>query len=137
MSFLPERTILGHLEIIEVYDFYDKPVLFSCKNKSGLTFIVLCVDSLNLAEVWLYSPVSSSRFENVIKGEVELRDIFVETEDAFVYQVEIPYEDGRDIIVKNIQCNEIPDEYLPELGQFIQSEFQNIEIVSTYKREIL
>ncbi len=45
MSFLPERTILGQLEIIEVYDFYDKPVLFSCKNKSGLIFIVLCVDS--------------------------------------------------------------------------------------------
>lgn len=41
MSFLPERTILGQLEIIEVYDFYDKPVLFSCKNKSGLIFIQL------------------------------------------------------------------------------------------------
>ncbi|BAZ83161.1 hypothetical protein PN497_04490 [Sphaerospermopsis kisseleviana CS-549] len=141
MSFLPERTILGQLEIIEVYDFYDKPVLFSCKNKSGLTFIVVCVDSSDFAEIWLYAPVSSSRFQSVIKGDVELRHIFAETEDAFVYQVEIPYEDEINVIVKNIECNQIPDDYLPELGQFIQSEFQNIEnieVVSTQKRrEIL
>lgn len=137
MSFLPERTILGQLEIIEVYDFYDKPVLFSCKNKSGLIFIVVCVDSSDFAEIWLYAPVSSSRFQSVIKGDVELRHIFAETEDAFVYQVEIHYEDEINVIVKNVECNEIPDDYLPELGQFIQSEFQNsenIEVVSTQKR---
>ncbi|MFM7373179.1 MAG: DUF6575 domain-containing protein, partial [Sphaerospermopsis kisseleviana] len=85
--------------------------------------------------------VSSSRFQSVIKGDVELRHIFAETEDAFVYQVEIPYEDEINVIVKNIECNQIPDDYLPELGQFIQSEFQNIEnieVVSTQKRrEIL
>lgn len=117
MSFLPERTILGQLEIIEVYDFYDKPVLFSCKNKSGLIFIVLSVDSSDSAEIWLYSPVSSSRFQSLVQGRVELRDIFIDTEDAFVYQVEVPYEDGRNAIVKTVNGNEIPDEYLPGLGQ--------------------
>lgn len=134
MTFLPERTLLGQLEIIEVYDFYDKPVLFSCKNKSGLIFIVLCVDSLDFTEIWLYAPISSSRFQIVIQGEVELRHIFTDTEDAFVYQVEIPYEDGINVIVKNVGCNEIPDEYLPELGQFIHSVSHAIEVVSTQKR---
>ncbi len=115
MSFLPERTILGQLEIIEVYDFYDKPVLFSCKNKSGLIFIVICVDSSDVAEIWLYAPMSSSRFKNVAQGKVELRDIFNNAEDGFVYHVEIPYEDGINV-VKTFNRNEIPDEYLPELG---------------------
>ncbi|TBR57312.1 hypothetical protein B4U84_14925 [Westiellopsis prolifica IICB1] len=142
MSFLPERTILGQLEIIEVYDFYDKPVLFSCKNKSGLIFIVLCVDSSDYAEIWLYAPMSSSRLQSVVQGRVELRDIFIDTEDAFVYQVEVPYEDGLNAIVKTVNCNEIPDEYLPELGQVIKSEDNcddtNIETVSTQKgREII
>lgn len=122
MSFLPERTILGQLEIIEVYDFYDKPVLFYCKNKSGLIFIVLCVDISDSAEIWLYAPMSSSRFQSVVQGGVELRDIFIDTEDAFVYQVEVPYEDGLNAIVKTVDCNEIPDEYLPGLGQVIQYE---------------
>lgn len=138
MNFLAERTLLGQLEIIEVYDFYDKPVLFSCKNKSGLIFIVLCVDSSDFAEIWLYAPISLFRFQSVIKGEVELRYIFTDTEDTFVYQVEIPYEDGIDVIVKNIECNEIPDEYLPGLGEFIYSEYNPIEVISIQKRrEIL
>lgn len=134
MTFLPKLTLLGQIEIIEVYDFYDKPVLFSCKNKSGLIFIVLCVDSSDSSEIWLYAPISSSRFQSVIKGEVELRHIFTDTEDAFVYQVEIPYEDGINVIAKNVGCNEIPNEYLPELGQFIHSEYHPIEVVSTQKR---
>ncbi|MEH2118964.1 DUF6575 domain-containing protein [Nostoc sp.] len=142
MSFLPERTILGQLEIIEVYDFYDKPVLFSCKNKSGLIFIVLCVDSSEFAEIWLYASMSSSRFQSVVQGGVELRDIFIYTEDAFVYQVEIPYEDDLNAVVKTVDCNEIQDEYLPGLGQRIQSKDNyddpNIETVSTQRRrEIL
>jgi hypothetical protein len=138
MSFLPERTILGQLEIIEVYDFYDKPVLFSCKNKSGLIFIVICVDSSDVTEIWLYAPISSSRFQNVAQGKVELRDIFNNTEDGFVYHVEIPYEEGMNIVVKTVNCNEIPDEYLPGLGQVIKAEDNcdrnNIETVSIQKR---
>jgi hypothetical protein len=138
MSFLPERTILGQIEIIEVYDFYDKPVLFSCKNKSGLIFIVICVDSSDVAEIWLYAPMSSYRFQSVAQGKVELRDIFNNTEDGFVYQVEIPYEEGINVVVKTVNDNEIPDEYLPELGQFIQAannfNHTNLEMASTQKR---
>lgn len=121
MTFLPEGTILGQLEIIEVYDFYDKPVLFSCKNKSGLIFIAIYVDDSDVAEIWLYTPMSSSRFQNLVQG-IELRDVFTNAEDGFVYQVETPFEDGIDVIVKNVDCSEIPDEYLPELGQVINSE---------------
>jgi len=119
IKFLPENTILGQLKIIEIYDFYDKPVLFSCKNKTGLTFIVVYADSSDLAEIWLYAPVSSSRFENVVKGKVEIRHIFTETKDGFVYQVEIPYKCRTNAIVNKIECNQIPDDYLPELRQFI------------------
>lgn len=117
MTFLPEKTVLGQLEIIEVYDFYDKPVLFSCKNKSGFIFIVVCVDSSDSAEIWLYAPVSSSRFQRIVQGEVELRDIFADTEDAFVYQIEIPYEDSQDTVYNIVACKEIPDEYMPESGE--------------------
>lgn len=121
MSFLPEKTVLGQLEIIEVYDFYDKPVLFSCKNKSGFIFIAVCVDSSESAEIWLYAPVSSSRFQHIVRGEVELKNIFADTEDAFVYQIEIPYEDSQDAVYNIVDCKEIPDEYMPESGEIIQS----------------
>jgi hypothetical protein len=105
-------TILGQLEIIEVYDFYDKPVLFSCKNSTGLIFIALYVDSSDFAEVWLYAPVSESRFQSLIKGSIKLKDIFTKAQDGYVYQVEVPYKDCTPI-VKTVECNKIPEDYLP------------------------
>ena len=34
---------LGKLEIIEIYDYYDQPILFACKNAAGhLHLVVAC-----------------------------------------------------------------------------------------------
>lgn len=32
---LPKSTILGTLCIIDIYEFYNKPVLFACQNNTG------------------------------------------------------------------------------------------------------
>jgi hypothetical protein len=142
ISFLPESTMLGKLEMIEVYDFYDKPTLFSCKNQSGQIFIVLWVDSSEVSDIWLYASVSSDRFKDTKKGKIELRDIFVNSEDAFVYKVITPYEENLNAEVSNIYCEQIEDDYLPMFGQVIEAEgnfkASNIEQVShNKKREIL
>lgn len=120
MTFLAERTNLGILKVIEVYIFHDQPVLFSCKNKSGLFYIVLSIDETDSSEIWLYAPISKSRLQRLVRGEVELRDVFTDAEDAFVYRVEIPYDESN-AIVDLIDCHEIPDEDLPEVGIKIQS----------------
>ncbi|MFN6538310.1 MAG: DUF6575 domain-containing protein [Nostoc sp. EkiNYC01] len=138
MSFLPERTMLGRLEIIEVYNFYDKPVLFSCKNNSGYIFIAVWVDSSETADIWIYAPVSSSRFQDIRQGLIELRDIFTNSEDFFIYQVETPYDDSLSAVATIVYCNEIPNEYLPYIGQTIHTnddcEHGAIEQVSKEKR---
>lgn len=121
MTFLAESTKLGILEVIEVYIFHDQPVLFSCKNKSGLFYIALSIDETDSSEIWLYAPISKSRFQRLVQGEVEIRDVFTDAEDAFVYRVEIQY-DQSNTIVDSIDCREIPDEDLPEEGITIQSE---------------
>ena len=41
---LPNRTCLGELEIVDVFDFYDFPRMFSCHNKSGQIFLALSVE---------------------------------------------------------------------------------------------
>ncbi len=38
MSFLPENTILGKLTILEVFVYYDRPVLFACRNSIGTIY---------------------------------------------------------------------------------------------------
>jgi hypothetical protein len=120
MTFLAESTKLGILEVIEVYIFHDQPVLFSCKNKSGLIYIVLSIDETDTSEIWLYAPISKSRFQGLVRGEVELRNVFTDAEDAFVYRVEV-YNDESNTIVNLIDCHEIPNEDLPEKGAKIKS----------------
>jgi hypothetical protein len=138
MSFLPERTILGQLEIMEVYDFYDKPVLFSCKNNSGQIFITVWVDILEDSDIWLYAPVSSSRFNAATKGLIELRNIFIYAEDFFVYQVEISHTNKSNTNVNLIYCDEIKDDYLPDSGTIIEPNdncsHDNINLIANQKR---
>lgn len=119
MTFLPEKTILGQLDIIEVYQFYDKPVLFSCKNESGLIFIMLWIDSLNFGEVWLCTRISPLRLDNLLEGKLEIRDIFTHPEDRFLYKAKVPYKEGLSTTLEKLNPTELSDEYLPESGQLI------------------
>jgi hypothetical protein len=111
-------TTLENLEIINVYGFYDKPLLFSCKNKSELYF-ALCVDGSNFTETWLYAPITKDRLQAIIKGEVELRHVFNQAEDGFVYRVKIAVENEKLLSITRIECSEITDEDLPEAREFI------------------
>ncbi len=86
-NYLPESTILGILKLIEVYEFYDQPCLFSCQNLSGQVYIVLWVESSETEDVWLYAPVSSEKFNHIKNGKVDLKTVFRHLEDAFVFEV--------------------------------------------------
>lgn len=55
---LPENTILGTLEYIEVYDFYDTPQFFSCKNPKGEIYLGLAVYSEPLT--YLFALIEDS-----------------------------------------------------------------------------
>lgn len=115
------KTPVKNFKITEIYGFYDRPLFFACRNESNL-FFALCVDVDNSrsVETWLYASASASRLELVKKGETELRHIFTEAEDGFVCQVEIALGYKAPISVSEIKCNEIPNKYLPEFGEYIR-----------------
>ena len=35
---------LGRLELLETFEYYDQPVLFSCKNNDGYLYLVVASD---------------------------------------------------------------------------------------------
>jgi hypothetical protein len=119
---LPESTILGILKLIEVYEFYDQPCLFSCQNLLGQVYIALWVDSSKTEDVWLYAPVSSKRFNHIKNGKVDLKTVFTHSEDAFVFEMSIPFDDQKFTTVKALACRDLTEDQLPEANQFIQSE---------------
>lgn len=76
------------------------------------------------------------------KGKIELRDIFINSENAFVYKVVTPYEENLNAEVTTVSCEQIEDDYLPMFGQVIEAggdfKASNIEQISyNQKREIL
>jgi hypothetical protein len=120
-TYLPESTILGILKLIEVYEFYDQPCLFSCQNLSGQVYIALWVDSSETEDVWLYAPVSSERFNHIQTGKIDLKTIFTHSEDAFVFEVTIPFDAQKPTMVKALACRDLTEDQLPEANQFIQN----------------
>ena len=127
MSLLPQATLLGDLEIIEVYEFYDKPCLFSCENKSGQVFLALWIDETLDSDSWLYVPTSSKRFQEIASGRVELREAYVQAEDNFVIEVTIPQNGNAQVM--RLQCENIGEDKLPEKGEFLSC--RDLALVTT------
>ena len=64
MNLLPLDTSLGQLQIFEIYEFYNMPVLFACKNQADTIYLSVWIDETAEANSWLYVSVSPQRFES-------------------------------------------------------------------------
>ena len=111
MYSIPQLHQFGKLELIEVYEFYDKPLLYSCKNTSSI-FLVILVDEEDDFDTWLYRPISYNRFQQIRSGVIDLHDAFSKSAEA-IFKVQIFYDDERQGYVKQIPVNSIREEWLP------------------------
>ena len=118
MGYLPQLTHLGKLELIEVYEFYDQPILFSCRNASDAIFMGVFADEDDDFETWLYIGVSLHRFQRIRSGAIDLHDAFSEVEDGIIYQIKVPYDEKMPVSMP-IPATQIPDDMLPLSGEFI------------------
>src|SRR4051794_2134105 len=91
MSSDPRIQHFGPLELVEVYEFFDKPVLASYRNTKGTLFLAVLIDETQEgAETWLYVPLSEGRFQLLRTGAVDLHTAFKEPEEGVTYEVRIP-----------------------------------------------
>jgi hypothetical protein len=114
---LPSQTILGELEITEVFHFYDFPRLFSCKNRSGLTYIVLSTFDDGEKLDWLYLPVSVDRLASIVDRAFDLRAAFLNPEDGYLFTVTTDLHGNTSI--DHLFPEQIPRSDLPEAGTCI------------------
>jgi hypothetical protein len=115
---LPQGTFLGNLEIFEIYGYYDKPCLFSCRNRAEHTFLAISVDETSDFDRWLYAPISLGRLDYLKSGGIDLRSAFSKAENGFVFDVEIFYDD-RFSNIKTLACLDLTDDLLPVEGEFL------------------
>ncbi|MGA9379023.1 MAG: DUF6575 domain-containing protein [Phormidium sp.] len=127
MSLLPKSTSLGNLEIIEVYEYYDKPCLFSCRNEAGEIFLGVWVDETPNFDIWFYVPMSLKRFQSVRSGGIDLKDAFLVAENGFVFKVVTSDDDSPSKIV-SIACEMLNEDLLPMAGEFLNYSTEILEI---------
>ncbi|MBK6431242.1 MAG: DUF6575 domain-containing protein [Anaerolineae bacterium] len=108
---------LDQIELLETYEFYDRPLLFACRNKQGILFIAVLADENDTNETWLYVPLTDRRLSQIRAGLLDLHDAFEIAEDGEVLIVSVFHGDGRPISVDIIAANSIPQAWLPARGE--------------------
>ncbi len=114
MNFLPKFTLSGSLSVIEIYEYYDIPSLFSYKNLTGHIFLTLSIDEADDSLTWFYLPISPIKLDKVRLGQTDLFDAFKNSEDGFLFEVMMSFKKGDS--VKRVQCKDIDADFLPEKG---------------------
>ena len=117
MDDLLNIPMLGKLEIVETYAYYDQPVLFSCKNATGHLYLVVAADENDRHETWLYAGVSEERLNLIRSGAIDLHDAFADPEDGFLVQARVPYDDHTPPQFDPIQADKLSKDMLPIPGE--------------------
>ena len=113
---------LGKLEIIEIYDYYDQPILFACKNAAGHLHLVVAADENDHYETWLYVRVSAGRLNLIRSGTIDLHDAFADSENGHLLQAKFPYNNPTSPQVEHLEANQIPEDMLPTPGECLNLE---------------
>jgi len=120
MNITPYTSLLGHLEVEEVFEFYDIPRLFSARNRSGQYFLALSVEEDADEHKFLYVPVSAQRLSYIRTGGLDLRQAFNQPEDGTVVLVKIPARGDATATTKF--ASELPEDWLPMADEFLALE---------------
>ena len=117
MDDLLNIPMLGRLEILETFEYYDQPVLFSCKNAAGHLYLVVAADENEQNETWLYAGVSEERLSLIRSGAIDLHDAFAAPEDGFLVQAIVPYDNRTPFRFETIQPDKLSKDMLPIPGE--------------------
>lgn len=112
MNVLLHDTLLGELEILEVYLQYNGPRLFSCFNSARQIYLALWVDEENEVDIWLLVPISYERLSHVTAGNISIRQAFEESETRQLYYIEVT---ASQIVSRFdlVRINEVSEDLLP------------------------
>lgn len=121
---------LGKLEVVEIYEYYDQPVLYSCQNATGHFYLVVAADEDDQYSTWLCTAVSTERLNRIRSGKIDLHDAFAHAENTYLIQVKVPYDQYASVQVDFIQSNQIPEDMLPTRGESLDLETEMPPVLS-------
>jgi hypothetical protein len=128
MASMLDLPTIGKLEIVEVYEFFDEPVLFACRDLLDSLYLAVWVEVTEEGRTWLFARMSPRRFEHVRSGMISLHDAFAKAELGWVYEVRIPddeHESARPSVTQ-VRAADLTEDVLPRVTSFLQLQTQTL-----------
>ncbi len=113
MRFHERFELFGKLEVEEVLDFFDKPLMLIVKNQVDNRFFIKLGNETEEEEVWVYIPVSRRRIEAIKTGAISIQNAFLHTENQSAFIIHLPFLETAEVVSETITSSEIPLSYLP------------------------
>lgn len=132
MNLLPKNTPLGEIRILEVFEYYDIPLLFVCTNTNGQLFIAVSLNDGETIHEWLYTPISDIIALKLRKGLIDFREAFLTPVSGVVFNVLVHVDGKADVIIKS--TSDLPKEWLPYQGERVNPE--KSEDIVPYNAEV-
>lgn len=111
------QSLVRGLVPVEVFDYYDGPRFYSCRDRVGQLYLVYWVDESESGSSWLYLRISPERYGAVRRGDVPIADALSLPEDGVVLLV-LSSSEGFD--VSELSAEEIISDWLPERGDRLE-----------------
>ncbi|TXL62664.1 DUF6575 domain-containing protein [Zeimonas arvi] len=102
--------LLPQLSPLEVFDVYDGPRFYSCRDAAGQIFLVYWIDETEARTTWLYLRVSQERYTSLKRGVMSVASVLAEPEEGCAYVV---HSSPAGPTVEEIRTAQIDPEWLP------------------------
>jgi hypothetical protein len=108
------------LTIVEVFDAYDGPRLFSATDAAERLFLALWVDDVGDESIWLYLPLSESRMTELQQRQLDLRSAFLSSEADVVFRVRESARRGTRMS-EPVPVASVSQDELPAPGEYLRN----------------
>lgn len=107
---------LGNLHIIDIFDYFDKPLFMGLVNELGHSFLAKLADEDDEIETWLFLPISNPRYFEVKAGNIDIQTAFKNPEIGYLYKAILSLAEKELLRFEKITPDLIPPIYLPPEG---------------------
>ena len=105
---------LGETDIIEIYAFYDIPVLFLCESMThNALYIATAADEDETHETWLFLKISRPQLAQLKSNEIDLYTAFKENQEHQLIQFNQHRKEPLKSTETLIKDNSISDHLIP------------------------
>ncbi|HLX64547.1 MAG TPA: DUF6575 domain-containing protein [Planctomycetota bacterium] len=111
MFALPKTKELGTLSLVEMLIDYEGPQLAVCRNERAELFLASLLSAEDDREEWLYTPISESRFKDLVQGRIDTRTATIAEPNRHYVKIVLP-ESGSPAVttdlIRNLDTSDIP-----------------------------